>query len=86
MPENSEITILYFPTEDYHIYLNDQKFALKALSEADHVKFMTNYYKEKDLAFETRKAKSFKLSQSKQIQKLGNQNKYLLKKLKEINL
>lgn len=86
MPENSEITILYSPTEDYHIYLNNQKFALKTISEADHVKFMTNYYKEKDLAFETRKARSFQLSQSKQIQKLENQNKYLLKKLKELNL
>ena len=86
MPEYGEMKILYSPIEDYHIYLNNQKFALKTLSDAEYDESMVNYRKEKNLAFETRKARSFQRNLSKQIQKLENQNKYLLKKLKELNL
>lgn len=86
MPEHSEMKILYSPIEDYHIYLKNKKFALKTLSDAEYDESMNNYYKQKNLAFETRKARSFQKNLSKQIQKLENQNKHLLKKLKELNL
>ena len=86
MPEYGEMKILYSPIEGYHIYLKNKKFALKTLSDAEYDESMANYHKEKNLAFETRKARSFQKNLSKQIQKLENQNKYLLKKLKELNL
>ena len=85
MPDYGEIKILYSPIEGYHIYLKNKTFALKTLSDAEYDESMTNYHKRKNLAFDMRKARSFQLNLSKQIQKLEQRNNYLLKKLKELN-